>query len=604
MRAGVSSVMAAYNKVNGTYSAESVPLLTDILRKQWGFTGFVMSDWGATHSAAPSLAAGLDLEMPNGRNFATFSDAVKTGTLDTSVVDQAVRRILAVMDRKGLLQTTSVARPVLNEREDDLAAQQIAAQGAVLLKNEHNVLPLRDEDFASLAVIGATAKTLLVGGCGSARVLPLRKGVPLDALQKRAPANATIVYAPGNDLDGVVDPPIDFVGANALPAGTSRTWTSTITVPTTGRYEFKLQTQGGRGSITVDPDPDAPVGTGRGGRGGGGPSTSSGRGGGGGLLTTVDGLSSRSTAVQFTAGGSHRIVVTGTAGETTPLQIRLAWITPEWPAAKIDEAVAAARLAKTAIVFAYDEGSEGRDRSSLSLPGNQDALIDAVAQANPHTVVVLTTGDPVLMPWADRTAAILQMWYPGQAGAEAIASVLTGEVNPSGKLPVTFPRRAEDAPTSLPERYPGVNGHGTYSEGIFVGYRWYDDKNIDPLFPFGHGLSYTTFAYSNLRTSQNADGFVVMFELQNSGSQKGEEVAQVYVGRPDNPPVPMAVRALAGFERVALNPGETKHVTIHIAPRELSYWSTEKQDWVLAPGPRPIFVGSSSRDLRLRSVLR
>ncbi len=282
-----------------------------------------------------------------------------------------------------------------------------------------------------------------------------------------------------------IDPVIDFTGANAIPAGTTRSWTTTLTAPSTGDYELKVQSSEGRASLQVDPasvDPNAPAnGRGRGGRGGGG--------GGGGLIGTADGLSNATTNAHFEAGSTHKLAITATADATTPMKLRLAWIIPGARDARIAEAAAAAKSAQTAVVFAYDEGSEGRDRTSLSLPGNQDALIDAVAAANPRTIVVLTTGDPVLMPWANRVASILEMWYPGQEGADAITALLAGDANPGGRLPDTFLRGAEDAPTAPPERYPGVNGHGAYSEGIFVGYRWYDAQKIDPLFPFGHGLS-------------------------------------------------------------------------------------------------------------------
>lgn len=615
IRAGAGSVMAAYNKVNGTWSAESVPLLTDVLRKQWHFQGFVMSDWGATHSGPPALTAGMDLEMPSGRNYAALGDAVKSGALDQKVIDEAVRRILVQMDRKGLLASAPPARPSLDQAKDDAIAREIAEEGAVLLKNTGNVLPIRDSDWPSVAVIGATARAMLIGGGGSARVAPLRKGVPLDALRQRAPSTANIVYAPGNDLDGavipssVLTPPaaIDFTGPRAIAARSTWNYTGTLTAPTAGTYELKLQTAGGRGTLTIDPPQPAPpgaaapgggAGTGRGGRGLG-----RGGAGGGGLLTTSDGLTNSTRTVQFEAGSTHQIVITATADAATPMQVRLAWSTPEWPAQKIAEAVAAARTARVAIVFAYDEGSEGRDRSSLSLPGNQDAVIAAVARANPRTVVVLTTGDPVLMPWASDVAAILQMWYPGQAGAEAITSVLSGDVNPGGKLPVTFPTRIEDAPTNMPERYPGVDGHGVYSEGIFVGYRWYDDKHIEPLFPFGHGLSYTTFAYSRLSVTRAGGGYDVTFTIRNTGARKGDEVAQIYVGRPPSSPVPMAARALAGFERVTLEPNQSRRVTIRIDARAMSYWSIDRHAWVVAPGAREFAVGSSSRDLRLTSAV-
>jgi beta-glucosidase len=636
VRAGAGAVMAAYNKVNGTYASENPYLLTDVLRHAWGFTGMVMSDWGATHSGVPALTAGLDLEMPRGQNFGGLADAVRNGQLPQAAVDTAVRRILTSMDHAGLLDASAADRPAGQVPASSPEARDLAVAGAVLLKNDGGVLPLGGEDLGSLAVMGPTARALLVGGGGSARVQPMHTGSPLDELARRAGARQ-IAYAVGDDVDGVpvpatalqpqgrtdahgllrdapaggqpaVDAVIDFTGANALPAGTSATWRGTITAPATGDYDLKLQTSGGRGSVRLDaaalPAPPSAAGT-RGGRGGRGGRGFGGRGGplSSTLLPTADGLGNSTGTIHFEAGVAHPILITASAGPTSPLAIRLAWVTPELRAKRLDDAVRAARSAHTAVVFAYDEGQEGRDRASLELPGDQDALIEAVAGANPRTVVVLNNGAPILMPWADRVAAILQMWYPGQEGADATAALLTGDASPGGRLPVTFPKRAEDAPTSSPDRYPGVDGHGAYSEGIFVGYRWYDRQQIDPLFPFGFGLSYTTFAYSGLTVRPAADGYDVAFTVRNTGTRAGVDVPQVYIGPPPSPPVPMAVKALAGFERVTLAPGATASVRVHIGPRDLSYWSDSTHAWTVAAGRRAVMVGASSRDIRLTAAI-
>jgi len=643
VHAGAGAVMAAYNKVNGTWAAENPTLLTDVLRGEWHFTGFVMSDWGATHSGVPALTAGMDLEMPSGRNYASLAGAVTSGQLPEAVVNTAVRRILVSMKSVGLLDPGAAARPAGTIPEVTPAARDIAVAGAVLLKNTDRVLPIGHTARDSVALIGPTAKALLVGGGGSARVPPMHTGRPYDALRKWAPL-VPFTYAVGYDLDGIavppsavtpegragahgwlrrtaagaggargtpaapvaapgedhVDPAIEFVGATALPAGSSWTWTGTVTAPETGEYVLKVQTAGGRGTLAVDPAPAGaanPAG-GRGGRGG------FGGGGGAGLLPTADGLGNPSgSTVRWDAGSTHTLIVNGTAGANTPLQIRLAWLTPGSAEARVGEAVKAAKAAKTAVVFAYDESEEGRDRPSLSLPGNQDALISAVAAANPRTVVVLNDGAPILMPWADQVAAILQMWYPGQEGADATAAVLTGDASPGGRLPVTFPKRAEDAPTARPERYPGVDGHGTYSEGIFVGYRWYDEQKIEPLFPFGFGLSYTDFAYSNLTVTPAGDGFDVTFAIRNKGGRDGTDVPQIYLGPPSPAPVPMAVRALAGFQRVTLAAGAAQHVTIHIDARALSYWSDATHAWTRAAGVRSVMLGESSRDIRLEQKI-
>ncbi|MFN2195125.1 MAG: glycoside hydrolase family 3 C-terminal domain-containing protein [Anaerolineales bacterium] len=324
------------------------------------------------------------------------------------------------------------------------------------------------------------------------------------------------------------------------------------------------------------------------------------------MIPTADGLANNSARVTLDTG-EHSIVVTGVRSTSDPLQIRLAWVTPEWRQAKFDEAVAASAAARAVVVFGYNEGSEGVDRPSIALPGAQNELIQAVVAANPRSVVVLNTGDPVSMPWVDSAAAILQMWYPGQESGWATADLLLGNANPGGKLPVSFP--VSDADTQVaghPEMYPGVDNEEYYSEGIFVGYRWYDAQDIEPLFPFGHGLSYTKFKYSKLNVSLASDGgFDVSFRVHNVGNFDGDEVAQVYLGASSNVPagVQMAEKALVAFTRVSLKNGEWKDVTLHIDPRYLSYWSVDTDEWIVAGGARELYVGSSSRDLRLQGMV-
>jgi len=648
--AGAGSVMCAYNKVNGLFSCENPALLTDILRSRWGFDGFVVSDYGANHSTNAALEAGMDIEflstffsglgIRGGDPTTAIRFQVDHGLLDIAVVDGAVRHLLSAMAVFGLLDGASPAgapvvdrpRPAIDPAASAAAAQRIAEAGAVLLKNAGEVLPLdRHFDRArALAVIGPTAKAPLLGGGGSALVLPFpgTRG-PLEVLGERI-GPAHIAYQTGIDLDGEpvpgsalstavgqpglvrttapsgatqIDPQVDFTGAAALPAasaGGTATWTGVLTAPATGDYELKLQaiaaTVGGLGGFATRLVLD---GVAIASTGGIFPVAGS-------LISTGDGLANAGPVVHLDAGVPHAITVIANLSPAQATQVRLAWITPERRAAAVAAAVAAARAAQVAVVFAYNEGTEGTDRGSLALPRGQDALIAAIAAANPRTVVVLNTGDPVTMPWRDQVAGILEMWYPGQRGGEATTALLLGDVSPSGKLPVTFPVRIEDNPTFSADgsRYPGLANEEFYAEGIFVGYPWYDKNAIQPLFPFGHGLSYSRFRYSELDVRRARGGFDVSFVVQNVGRRRAAEAPQVYVGAPRNAPVALAARKLAGFARVDLAPGQAERVTVHVSRRALSFWSVEANDWAVAPGARQVFVGASSRDLRLSGVAR
>lgn len=631
VRAGTGSIMAAYNSTNGYWNAGNPDTLNGILRDELRYKGIVESDWGANHST-DAITKGLDVEFTGYGLFnkktlyfgKALRAAIEAGTVPQAALDTSVGRILSVMEGMGMLDHTRAPGPDAVEIEADAAvALKVAERGAVLLKND-GVLPLKPQDLSSLAMIGPTAGQLAANpGFGSALGIEERKISPVASLQK---AGVAVIYARGQNLEGEpiaapfvtpgsgqghgftrtpengtarsIDTAIDFTGDRALPVARAYTWTGTLTVSETGDYVLMAQSWGGRSVLLVDGETVArsayPF------FGGAAKKTSS-------LLPTTDGLDNGRAPMHLEAGKLYKIELQGQAWADQPLQVRLNWFTPEMRRAELAAAVSAAKSAHTAVVFAWQRAGEQADPdASLRLPEAQDELIEAVAAANPNTVVLLTSG-PIQMPWLDKVRAVMEIWYPGQEGGKAVAELLIGTVNPSGKLPITFPRRIEDSPAfepDHPERYKGVGGKVRYTEGTLVGYRWLDEMKIAPLFPFGHGLSYTTFAYSGLSARPAGDGIDVSFRVTNSGKVAGAEVPQVYIGRPAGAPVATAPKSLAGFERVELAPGEARTVTVHVDRRQLSYWSAAAKRWTFAGGKRPVYVGSSSRDIRLTGSVR
>ncbi len=618
VKAGVSSVMCAYNQVNGDWACENSDLQDRILRGLWGFQGFVTSDWGALHTPA-AITNGMDLEMP-GRELAgrpggpyfreALKKAIESGAIPIAALDRAVTRILGQMDRFGYLGRKSMAGVrSINVESHARIVREIAEKSAVLLKNDGRTLPLGAGDLASLALIGPTAGQLAAGFMGErAYGFEARLVSPLEALRRTAAA-ARITYSVGVDLTGVAIPGIESEAV--LDPGVERSWSRTLAVPEDGEYTFMAQpmlsggSEGG-GGIRIDGQSVARTG----GPGFGGSGRVSRKWSG--LLPTTDGRDNARGVLRLTAG-PHRFDFSAHSIGQGQLRIRFAWITPQMRRAGIDAAVSAARAARTAVVFAWS----GLGGSTLSLPEDQDALIEKVAAANPRTIVVLNTGGPVAMPWVFRVPAILELWYPGQEGGWATANLLVGRANPSGRLPVTFPVRLEDAPARAaghPERLPvtaapgaaGVNPSPPavqFSEGLAVGYRWYDRQKIQPLFPFGHGLSYTRFEYSSVEIKRAGDGADISFTVRNAGPVRGAEVAQVYLAPPSHPPVPMVPQVLVGFERVDLGAGAARRITVHVDQRALSYWSTDRHAWQVAEGERGVNIGASSRDIRLEGPL-
>ncbi|MFD8278537.1 beta-glucosidase [Streptomyces solisilvae] len=597
VRAGAGAVMGAYNKVNGAFACESGPLLTGVLRTDWGFDGWVMTDWHAAHSTAAALGAGLDMEMPDGEYFGeALRKAVADGAVPEARVDRAVGRVLTVMDRFGLLDGGAPPRPGRDPGAGARTALKVATAGGVLLRNERGTLPLTGPAARSIAVVGPTGAIPFVSGGGSAHVVPDHAASPLETIRERAGEGARVDHALGEDVFGKTIPATALSPATGLEerkvaAGKSWTYDGTLTVDESDEWTFVLHFSGppaGRPKVLLDDEELFPF------RAGLGEYFT-----GGFVSATPDGLAVRRTAVALTAG-KHRLKVTAKGG-SEGLAFRLRRTTSATRAADVAEAVRAARAAHRVVLFAYEDATEGRDRTTIALPGHQNALITAVTEANPHTTVVLNTSSCTAMPWLERTGAVLQMYYPGQEGAAATTALLFGDANPSGRLTQTFPVSDDRHPTAGdPRRYPGVDGREEYSEGIHVGYRWYDAEGVRPLFPFGHGLSYTTFAYAGLRLRRHGNGLEAAFTVRNTGRRAGAEVAQVYVGPSPDLPLTQAERALAGYRRVHLRPGEARTVTVRMAARTLSSWDTERHQWVLGTGPRTVEVGSSSRDPRLR----
>jgi beta-glucosidase len=652
--AGVASIMCSYNRLNGPYACDNNHTLTDLLRGELGFRGFVTSDWGATH-ATDFINAGLDMEMPGEGTFGNalpayltkprLKAAIADGTVPLSRIDEAVGRILSQYDRFGLLSGASkheiTPEPVA---ADERVVQRTAEHAAVLLKNDHHALPLRRRDLRALALIGPGAgQTMATNGAGekAGGLVEFQQIGAFDVLRERFADDPRVhlTYAVADDMTGTpvpasalshdgrpgllrTDPAtgettedarLDFTraGGNALPAGSAFTWSGSLTVPSSGSYRLYVQSLGAAATLTVDGTPVATTGSGLPAifgvaRAGTVKPTDIGP------LPTTDGLANARATVDLTAG-AHTITIEempDVSGD--PVQVRLNWVTPEQQRVDHDAAVAAARGARTAVVFAWSGGS-----LDATLPEGQDQLIDDIAAANPNTVVVLNTNLPVAMPWLQSVKSVLEMWFPGDTGGVAAANVLLGDANPAGRLPFTWPATLDQGVANQPDRQPertglGVHADGTpctttggdctttYSEGIFIGYRWFDQQGLNPLYPFGHGRSYSSFAYSRLRVTPARDGGLdVRFRVRNTGRAAGDEVPQVYLGAPEHPPadVDFAVRALAAYGRVRVAPGSSRTVRLHIPARQIEYWSSS--GWTRVTGPRPVYVGTSSRDIRL-----
>lgn len=564
--AGAASLMCAYSSVNGFYSCQSRSLLIGVLRNEYNFQGLVMSDYGAVHDLAAALA-GTDSEQPFSNYFgAPLMDAVLNQTIPRAVLNSMVEPIVAEAFRFGFFNappggsTTAVATTPAHVA----FSTTLAANGTVLLQNRGSLLPLALG--SDVAVIGAAASLqATTGGGGSAYVVPSSVVTPLTGIRAASTGNVTYAQGLPTDTQLAAIPAGDLSAPySGTPFG--GTYNATLTVPETGTYVIGLTNSCGcytpttlsiNGTTIIDNPGTPPV-------------------------------STYSVGVPLTKGQTYTLAISGASGGLT-------WATPSQLQAFIAPAVQAAKAAKAAVVVVADNTeSEAADRPGLSLPSAQDELISAIAAVNPHTVVVVQAGAPVTMPWLRSVSSVLDTWYPGQTDGTALAAVLYGAANPSGHLPITFPASLADVPASTPAQFPGVGGLVQYSEGLLVGYRWYDAKAITPLFPFGYGLSYTHFKYSNLRLQNSSvDGVTpvkVSATVTNDGNVVGSDVAQLYMGFPaaaGEPP-----RKLVDFSRVTLAPGQSQTVLFTIKPSDEWWW--DNLAWNETAGSYRVYVGNSS----------
>jgi beta-glucosidase len=585
--AKATSVMCAFSYINGQAACENQYLLRTTLDQRWAFPGFVTSDYQAMHSTVASAEAGTDQEMPAPQYYGpALEAAVQAGQVSMATLNEMVTRILTEMFRFNEFNnppTGSTSATVTTPAHQAVSAA-VAEAGTVLLKNDGGTLPLKSNG-GSVAVIGpaASAQPQYTGG-GSAYVTSTFSVTPLQGLQAAAGPGTKVSYTQGLPTDTSLTPiPSSALSPPYAPTGFGGTYTGTLTAPETGTYVLAFQNPCGCYSavnLSLDgtqllANPGTPP------------------------------VSTYSVGVNLVKGQTYTLQLSG-GGESA----NLSWATPSDLAPGIAQAVAAAKAAKTAVVVVSDDTeTEAADRPSLNLPSAQNELISAVAAANPRTVVVIDAGAPVVMPWIGQVASVVDAWYPGESNGRALAAVLFGRVDPGGHLPVTFPVDLSQVPESSPAQFPGENGQVLYSEGVDVGYRYYDADEKTPLFPFGYGLSYTRFAYSELKITprqvrggrpglatarSRASGreVTVSATVTNTGPLAGSDVAQLYLGDPavaGEPP-----RQLKGFSKVTLRPGQSTTVRFTLTNHDLSYWDDTANGWMVPAGRFGVYLGGSS----------
>ncbi|MEZ5559928.1 MAG: glycoside hydrolase family 3 C-terminal domain-containing protein [Pseudomonadales bacterium] len=625
-RARPWSLMSSYNRINGTFASSHRALLRDLLKDQWGFDGVVVSDWGAALETEANLNGGLDLEMPGPTRTRgqALVEAVRGGRVAQADVDDSVRRMLRLIARSGRFDAPDpVPEAAVDRPEHRAVARRAAAEGMVLIRNE-GLLPLDPARVGNLAVIGPNARNGQIQGGGSSAVFPHYQVMPLEGLRRAG--NWTVQHSPGcfnhkylplpapgrltcdgepgcrlrlfpegsdiaalermveltfNPMGGL---PLNMIGAGRVGPAFTATLEAEFVPEVSGSHQFGLMSSGLTrlfiddveviDNWTAQERGDAFFGW---------------------------GSSERRAAIDAEAGRSYRFRIEFQSAPDVLVSGVRYGILPPHTDDMIEQAARTAAAADAAVLVVgsnADWETEGNDRRDMSLPGDQLALIDAVLSANPNTLIVVNTGAAVDMPWLQRAPAVLQAWLPGQEFGNALADVITGRVNPSGRMPTTVPLRLQDTPAYT--SYPGEAGRVLYGERLFMGYRWYDARDLPVRVPFGHGLSYTQFDYSDLEISGDLTSVTVRVAVRNVGRLAGQEVVQLYL-RATDAPVQRPEQELRAFAKPSLAPGERTTVQFTLTPRDFAYWDVTRGDWLAAAGNYEIRVGASSRDIRLRA---
>ncbi len=619
------AVMSAYNRINGVFASEHDPLLKEILKGAWGFDGLVMSDWFGTYT--PDVpASGVDLEMPGPARWMAGEhvlNALEQETLDFDALDDKVRRILRTAQKAGAFEQPVIAAERGEDRSDQRRLTREAAQETIVLLTNRDILPLHDKEIKTIAVIGELARWPNVMGGGSSQINAHPVVSPFEGIRSRAGDDIEVLYAPGcfmRKTYPALDPAtlttrdgqsglririfdnLDFSGEAAYEARTRLTsfawFDKAVPNVNQGRFCVRLcglfnPVESGRHTFSLSGIGESEL--------------------------TIDGeLVLVSRSVDF-GQGQKIYEMELQAGNSIMMQLDFRWEgeplfrsfhlghLPPQPDDLIADALAIAEKADVVVVLAgltHEWESEGFDRTDMRLPSGQNELIAQTAAVNPNTIVVLNAGSAVEMPWVNDVRAVVEQWYNGQECGHALADILFGDENPSGKLPTTFPKRLADNPAYI--NYPGENGQVHYGEGIFVGYRYYDKKDLEPLFPFGHGLSYTKFGYDNLRLSAeritSAGKLLISCDVSNIGQRAGKEIVQLYVADRDSS-LARPQKELKAFTKVGLDVGESKTVTFELDEEAFWFYDAAQGGWRTEAGEFEILIGASSRDLRLRGLV-